>query len=31
MLAASAVLVGRWLGALSPDPTRFVRPTFWHG
>jgi hypothetical protein len=31
MLAASAVLVGRWLGALWPDPTRFVRPTFWHG
>ena len=31
LLAASAVLVGRWLAALSPHPTRFARPTFWHG
>ena len=29
MLAACAVLVGRWLRGLSPDPAEFVRPTFW--
>jgi hypothetical protein len=29
MLALCAVLVGRWLRALSPDERRFVRPRFW--
>jgi hypothetical protein len=29
LLVASTALVGRWLRALSPDPSRYVRPQLW--
>lgn len=29
MVAVCIAIVGRWWHALSPDPTAFVRPTFW--